>query len=308
MAMLEWPYEGATPLSTIASAPSGNLCVPGFTVIDAHGNPSIAQLKIFSDGNHHMALELATRRFLALHNGVQDVFYTTAPAGTVRDAFESGLLRLGNLTLSVLPNAFIGPQKVVGPLFEAGKISKPIPFARSRGSVLLVRKGNPCKISSVLDLLRSDVRVACSSPTKEKASFGVYSETLCNLCKSEGGDSTAMLRILSGEEPTTRHSGRIHHREVPQLIASNLADVAPMYYHLALRYTTIFPNHFDIIPLGGTAGDPQPGPEHKLNTYFVAVVKDNEGGWGEKFVEFMQSKEVAEIYESTGLESLTEKA
>lgn len=58
---------------------------------------------------------------------------------------------------------------------------------------------------------------------------------------------------------------------------------------------------FDIIPLGGTVDDPQPGPEHKLNTYFVAAVNDNEGDWGEKFVEFMQSKEVADIYLSKGL-------
>lgn len=93
----------------------------------------------------------------------------------------------------------------------------------------------------MLDLLRSDVRVACSSPTKEKASFGVYSETLCNLARSESelqgkdGDAVAeaMIQMLTNNECV--HSGRIHHREIPELIAYDQADVAPMYYHLALQ-------------------------------------------------------------------------
>ena len=278
MTILQWPYEGAVNPKVIEASKAGNLSVPGFSVADAHGDPIIAKLKIFSDGNHYMALEAACRRFLELHPDARDVFYTTAPAGIVKDAFESGKLRMGNLSLTIRPDAFMGPQKVVGPLYEAGRLGKPIPFAQSRGSVLLVKKGNPCNISSVSDLLREDVRVACSSPTKEKASFGVYSETLCNLARSndegEGEKlADAMLKLLN-DESSTLHSGRVHHREIPQMIASNLADVAPIYYHLALRCTTIFPDQFDFVPLGGTRDDPRPGPEHKLNTYFVSVVKD----------------------------------
>jgi len=305
MTALQWPYEGAIDPQTLASTKAGSLCVPGFTVADAHGNPMVAQLKIFSDGNHHMALELVCRRFLEKYPEVKDVFYTTAPAGTVKDAFESGFLRLGNLSVSVKPNIFLGPQKLVGPLYEAGIISEPKAFAQSRGSVLLVKKGNPCNISRASDLLQEDVRVACSNPTKEKASFGVYSETLRNLIRVECGDEMAdlMLKQLN-DSSMCSHSGRIHHREIPQIIASDVADVAPLYYHLALRYVTIFPDMFEFIPLGGIVQDPQPGPEHKLNTYFVSSVRENEGTWGEKFVEFMGSREVADIYRGKGLTSL----
>jgi len=132
----------------------------------------------------------------------------------------------------------------------------------------------------------------------------VYSETLSNLARSEGGDdlADAMLKRLS--DMSMPHSGRAHHREIPQLIASDMADVAPIYYHLALRYTTIFPEQFEFIPLGGTKHDPRPGPEHKLITYFVSVVKENEGDWGDKFAEFMASSEVADIYQAKGLKSL----
>ena len=247
-----------------------------------------------------MALEAACQLFLKQNPDVQDIFYTTAPAGTVKDAFTSGVLRFGNLSLSVKPNVFVGPQKVVGPLHKADKITEPRPFAQSRGSVLLVKKNNPCNIHTISDLLRKDVRIACSSPTKEKASFNVYSTTLCNLAKTEGGQDMSDAMIVSFITSQV-HSGRVHHREIPQLISSGEADVAPLYYHLALRYVTIFPNEFDIIPLGGTVEDPQPGPEHTLNKYLVSVVNDNEGEWGEKFAEFMLSQDVADIYKEKGL-------
>ena len=55
-----------------------------------------------------MALEAACQLFLEQNPDVQDIFYTTAPAGTIKDAFTSG----GNLSLSVKPNVFVGPQKV----------------------------------------------------------------------------------------------------------------------------------------------------------------------------------------------------
>ena len=299
--LLDWPYEGAAKLERIDASNAGNLCIPGNTVVDAHGDPMKAQLIIFSDGNHHMGLETACQLFLKRHPTVQDIFYTTAPAGTIKDAFSSGVLRFGNLCLSIKPNVFIGPQKVVGPLHAAGQISKPIPFAQSRGVVLLVKKGNPKQLSSkISDLLRDDVRIACSSPTKEKASFGVYCTTLCNLASVEGGQnmSDAMnIRLITSPV----HSSRIHHREIPQLIANDEADVAPLYYHLALRYVTIFPNLFEFIPLGGTKDDPQPGKEHKLNTYLISVVKENEGEWGSKFADFMLSQDVADIYKKKGL-------
>lgn len=318
--VLDWPYEGAMPPEDLDSVGAGNLRAPGFAVADAHGNPMTAGLKIFSDGNHHMALEVACRRFLELHPEAQDVFYTTAPAGIVRNAFASGTLRLGNLSISVTPNVLVGPLgNLLGPQYESGLTTEPRPFARSRGSVLLVAKGNPRGIYKASDLLRDDVTVAISSPTAEKASFGVYSETMRELARSEGGDDMAdemMARLLTrkgGDEEgrdagargrRTRHSGAVHHREIPQLVASGEADVAPVYYHLALRYVAIFPGEFDIVPLGGTSDDPRPGSEHRLNEYFVSVVKGNAGDWGEEFAGFMASSEVADIYRAKGLTPL----
>ena len=59
---LPWPPEAAKYSDDTAckfSAPGSNL------VLDFHGNPATAGLAVFSDGNHHMALEAVVRAFLA---------------------------------------------------------------------------------------------------------------------------------------------------------------------------------------------------------------------------------------------------
>ena len=42
--------------------------------LDCHGDASRAQLAVFSDGNHHMALAECLRAFLAENPAAQDVF------------------------------------------------------------------------------------------------------------------------------------------------------------------------------------------------------------------------------------------
>ena len=92
----------------------------------------------------------------------------------------------------------------------------------------------------------------------------------------------------------------IHHREAPEALAAGQVDTAIVYYHLALRYTRIFPDLFDIVPLGGTKEDPNPPPENLTARIHMASVGDG-GDWGEAFLAFMQSDSVADIYTRHGL-------
>lgn len=49
---------------------------------------------------------------------------------------------------------------------------------------------------------------------------------------------------------------------------------------LALRYTRIFPETFDIIPLGGTKENPMPPPENLTARIHMGLIGDG-GDWGE---------------------------
>jgi len=301
-ARLDWPPEAARPRdedTPTLSAPGSNIC------LDFHGDPVAAKLVVFSDGNHHMALGECVARFLAAYPDAGDVFYTTTPPGPLVAALEKGGLRIGNLTLSVRPDVFIGPGEILDPLVASGAMESHRPFAESRGCALLVRKGNPRDISSAADFMREDTRVAISNPESEKASFQVYAETLEALATEDGKDGLALKMRLSSTDGGVVFSRVIHHREIPEIIAAGKADVAMVYYHLALRYVRIFPDIFDMVTLGGAPDGP--GPAHRITRYHIGLIGtgENRGGdWGADFAAFMTGQDAKAIYESHGLRHL----
>lgn len=275
-------------------------------VLDFHGDPVEADLFVFSDGNHHMALEASVRAFLAGNPDVGDVFYTTTPPSPLVDSLKGNGLTLGNLRISRKPDVFIGPSDILEELTASGFMTRHIPFAESRGNVLLVRKGNPKDISSVADLLSKDVILTCSNPVTEKASFEIYKESVIRLAQSAGIDQRTIIEKLSVAGPNTVHSQFIHHREVPELIGVGLADAAMVYYHLALRYTRIFPDLFDYIDIGGVLSEHAP-IKNPTTRYHIGLVTDG-GQWGARFVAFMQGDEAQRLYEEHGLAPLCRRS
>ena len=90
------------------------------------------------------------------------------------------------------------------------------------------------------DLLRDDVIPFMSNPDTEAASYAVYRDTILETARLRGLDVRSLERRLSGDSGAIVFGERIHHREAPQAVAEGRADVAMVYYHLALRYARIF--------------------------------------------------------------------
>lgn len=291
---LNWPYEGATPPGAdIArfAQPASNVC------LDFHGDPRTARLVVFADGNHHMALAEALALFRSRHLLINDIFYATTPPRVIVDALKSGALLLGNLTLSIKPHVFVSPAPVLERLRKDGYVREDAPFATSRGSVLLVRKGNPKRIAGAADLAREEVRIFLSNPVTETVSHEVYATTLRRI-SARNGLNFDFLDSAPGVLPRMVYGDCIHHREAPQALADDRADVAVVFYHLALRYTRIFPALFEIMKL--TEED---DPAQEISTLHVGVVGDG-GEWGGRLREFMLSDEVAAVYRHHGLASV----
>lgn len=263
-------------------------------ILDFHGDPRRAQLVVFSDGNHHMALEECLQRFLAAHPATEDVFYVTTPPAVLLAWLESGSLHVGNLRLSLRPHVFISPPKILDRVVAAGHTRRHVPFMRSRGNVLLVRKGNPKGIRTLADLARPEIRLFLSNPKTETASYEVYAESLKGLARVQG---VAPDFIDAGAERVV-YGERIHHREAPQALADGRADAALLYYHLALRYTRIFPEYFEMVPLDGTPAAPV--AENVISAFHLALVGDG-GEWGATARDYLLGEEVTEIYARHGL-------
>ena len=296
---LAWPAEAAVyPDDAVRtfSAPGSNL------VLDFHGDPATAGLAVFSDGNHHMALEACVRAFVDANPGVGDVFYTTTPPGPLVEALRGNGLAVGNLRITRKPDAFIGPADILDGLASDGLVETHEAFAQSQGTVLLVRKGNPKGIQRLADLESDDVILTGSNPETEKASFAVYREAVRRIARDSGVDPQGLVGKLAVAGPATVHSRKIHHREVPEIIAAGRADAAVIYYHLALRYSRIFPELFEFIDIGGLLID-RPESDHPVTRYHIGTV-GNGGQWGEAFVRFMHDEHAKGLYRAHGLKPL----
>ena len=284
---LDWPPENALDPDLAYSRwfhPTSNYC------LDFHGDPTAADLRVFSDGNHHMALEDTLESFRKSFN-LTSIFYCTTPPKVYLDWMQSAAIEIGNLRLSVVPDIVIGPDDIMDKLLSQNKVARNQVFAQSRGNSFLVQKNNPKKIHSIRDLLRDDVRLFISNPVTESASHSVYRQTLEGIAAIQGiavnsiGDLLASDQVMFGE--------LIHHREAPQSVANADADVAIVYDHLALRYCRIFPELFDRIPL--------PANECNVTTkYKIGLVDENSQVACDAF-DYFFSEKTASIYLHHGL-------
>ena len=292
-ARLEWPEELAGSGTELLrwEQPGSNIS------LDYHGDPVKAELVVYSDGNHHMALGEALDVF-ARQKGPAHIFYATTPPGPIVTILREGGLRLGNLIISLKPHVFIGPPGVLDKLIADGFMDGRAPFVKNQGNVLLVKKGNPGQIHTVADLARDEVRLFLSNPDTEKASYQAYYNTLKAISDQDPAakgfleDKVARGRVVFGS--------LIHHREAPRAVADGSADAAMVFYHLALRYTRIFPGVFEIIPLGGSPERPDPVPGNVVGRTYIGLVGDG-GAWGRSLLDFLASDQVSEIYKYHGL-------
>ncbi len=289
---LNWPIEASRANYTDGfswNQSGSNLC------LDFHGDPIVAKLVVFSDGNHHMALEACCQAFLKNHPAVADIFYATTPPKVISESVLRGGVILGNLHLNVMPHVFISPKNILDKLVDKKQIKSHQSFARSRGNVLLIKKGNPKTINGIVDLLRDDVRLTISNPITETASYDVYKKTLLNVAQEQGLDVSAIANLINKDSTRVVFSESIHHREVPQTLFEARADVAVVYHHLALRYTHIFPNDFEFIEIKTNAP--------VTTNYHIGLMNDS-GEWGEKFLNFMLSDQAIALYKEHGLQAM----
>ncbi len=161
---LVWPVEAALAAGETHQAKvSAELSVPKSNIaLDLHGDPLRAHAVVFSDGNHHMALEETLSCFLRDNPDARDILYVTTPPRIVIDALKFGRINVGNLSLTISPHVFIGPDDVLDKLNKSGFVESHKPFMRSAGLSILLAKGNPRMIQNPTDLLSDRVRLAIS--------------------------------------------------------------------------------------------------------------------------------------------------
>jgi hypothetical protein len=307
--LLEWPYDGGTLVPNL-NDPTSN------TLHDFHAGLSSCELVLSSEGNYHPALRDVWPIFLAKFKDrpLQNWFYTTSPPVAVPQ-LNNQVVQFGNLYASCRPQVVVATGKVMKRLEERGYCEgPPYPLYKDRGSVILVKKGNPKNIHTVWDLGRVDVHFVSPNPELEPGAFANYAGTIHNVAKNDRNPPKHMTAeklidsIFDGasQNPQKWLAGpRIHHRDIPWSIAYGRADAGLILYHLGLYITQTFPDKFEAVPLGGTVADPQPLKGTTIDTRFVVRIK---GEWTprqievrEKLVQTLLSSDFTRILEKRGM-------
>ena len=82
-------------------------------------------------------------------------------------------------------------------------------------------------------------------------------------------------------------------------LAQEQCDAAIVYYHLALRFTRIFPELFALVFLEG--GNELINDENNNSSEVHMAMATDAGKWGNLMWEYLQTDAVARIYEHHGL-------
>ncbi|HKN19619.1 MAG TPA: substrate-binding domain-containing protein [Dissulfurispiraceae bacterium] len=307
--ILNWPIDGGSREPSLGE-PTANL------INDLHAEINQCDMVLTTAGNYHMALKDLWTIYLAkfpADSPLRNWFYTTSPP-IAKQQIATGLVQFGNVRARCRPQVAVGPKELVESLVNAGfTVGDVVPLTKTRGNVLLVKKGNPKNVRTIWDLGRNDIRVITPSPSMEAGSFSLYAKSLYDIAKFDKQPPLNMSAddlfnaVFNSNDPMKWLSGkRIHHREVPWSIAFGKADAAIIFYHLALDVVTTFPDLFEFVSLGGTPAEPDPASGNHTETLYAIRIK---GDWSEmqhnateKLMELFQSNEFTDILGKRGLD------
>jgi hypothetical protein len=252
------------PLAAVPWAGAHSFAGHANTVLDIVGRIGApANLVIFTEGNHLMALlgedilgafpawAKAQPHYADVELG--NVIVLTLPQPIVVQTLRAGAISLGNLTLDVSRRSGFYPDIVMAgpaPLRELRKQGVLEPqaryFSKNRGPALLVHKGNPLGIRSLADVARKRARFAQADAAAE---MGARSANRAAVEELTGKPAAAALFAQEVE----RFPGRlgIMHRDLPEMLARDYADVALTQYHLVSYWARTFPDLFELVPIAG---------------------------------------------------------
>lgn len=259
---------------------------PADQVLDLHGDPGDAQLVIFAAGNQFMVMPSLIHAFRERHPEIARIYYETLPPGIVLDQIRGADLRVGNLLISAKPDVLLAGTRGMRELQDTGYVDTWVPYA-SNELAIMVRKGNPLRVHSLVDLGRGDVRVAMPNPKWE----GIAEQVEAAYAKAGGATLVHEIMRTKVAEGTTLFT-RIHHRQTPMYLLQSRADAGPVWLSEAL-YARRIGEPLTLVRI--------PASENITTSYDAAVLRDAPHlSAAQAFVEFIKTSEARAIYASFG--------
>lgn len=196
--------------------------VPQIDVLaDFHGDLSDPKLVLYVGGNYFFAMAPLVQAFEAAHPDYKGrIFWETIPPGLLVEQIKGGgRITSGNMTWTAKADAYFAGLQAVNALIDQGLLTGPaVPYVTNKLTVM-VRKGNPKQIATLVDLARPDLRLAMPNPAFE----GVAQQIKASLGKA-GGEALAKAVYESKVADGSAMLTRIHHRQTPLFLMQDTVD------------------------------------------------------------------------------------
>lgn len=188
---------------------------------DFHGSPQDPKLSLYVGGNYFFAMAGLVERFEHAHpEFAGKIYWETLPPGLlVKQIAAGGTVTSGNMTWTVKPDAYFAGLEAVKRLVDKGTLIGPaVPYVTNRLTIM-IPKGNPARIHSLLDLGKPGIRLVMPNPEFE----GIARQVEQSLTKAGG---TALARAVYSRKVDDHETvlTRIHHRQSPLFLMLGRAD------------------------------------------------------------------------------------
>ncbi len=250
-----------------------------------------ADLTLFMAGNQFMAMDEIISEFQDKHPDIIKIFYETLPPGLELKQILSGGAVFKDKTLHVRPDIYTSVnEKGMKILEESGFIKKnDYHLYLHNRLTLMVPKGNPAKIESVLDLGGDNVRISQPDPENEDIAFHIM-----DMYRQAGGEDL-IHRIMEEKrtEGTTIFT-IVHHRETPLRILKKTVDVGPVWATEVIHAKSSG-LAFDVVMPGENLDQ-----REKINYYVCKLSNAPNPENAQKFLDFITSQSAQNIYKQYG--------
>ncbi|MFP4168146.1 MAG: molybdate ABC transporter substrate-binding protein [Desulfonatronovibrionaceae bacterium] len=250
-----------------------------------------SELTVFMAGNQFMVVPDLIQAFKEKHPEVGDIFYETLPPGLELRQILAGGARFRGVDHYIRADVYSSvSKKAMRELEAAGLIRKDDYFLYLYNRLaLMVKKGNPKGISSVLDLARSDVVVSQPSTGLEH-----IADYILDMYRKAGGEALVGRVTREKVQEGTTLMTTVHHRETPERILEGKADVGPVWQ------TEIRAALNSGLDIQGVDVGPDLDQHEDINYYITRLKNGKNPKNAARFLEFIKSPRAASLFAACG--------
>ena len=197
--------------------------IPGIeNVPDLYGDIIDPQLVVFFAGNQFMCIDDLMAEFKKQYPQYQRIFAETLPPEILAKQIEGGSITIGNMRITLKADVYTGGKSRINLL--KNYFTDTVTYAFNKLAIM-VQKGNPKNIESLIDLGRIDIRISMPNPAYED-----IGKLIEQAYVKVGGEELKNTIMVNKVKDSSTYLTQIHHRQSPMRILYNQSDAAPVWF------------------------------------------------------------------------------